>query len=400
MPKSVEDELAGPTVFKDRKVVDFDWVPPRLWHRDDELGQLSQLFRGVAEGSTSQRALITGDVGTGKTALAKFFCQRFQEAMRPKGVLVEYQWVNCRQNASEGLVLLQLLKKFDANYPERGYSTNEMINDLRKHIDRRGIHFVALLDEVDALVRKETDLVYALSRFDDQRTVRKPSLSLLLVSSKEGELFEMMDEATRSTVKQSNVVRLSKYKPKQLGDIVADRVSLGFHKGAVDDDVVDLIVDIAGPAGDARYAIELLETAGRAADEEHSDRVLPDHVRSAKAHTRSFVSADKLKRLGRQQLCVLLAVARKLKRSKKTYLTTGEAEDAYRLVAEEFGEPVRAHTQFWKYLKELETADWVSLKRTATTDEGQTQHISLEELPAPILAEKIEGLLAGRATAT
>jgi archaeal cell division control protein 6 len=397
MAKTVEDELAGPTVFKDRKVVDFDWVPPRLWHRDEELSRISQLFRGVAEGSTSQRALIMGEVGTGKTALAKFFCQKFQEAMRPKGVVVEYQWVNCRQNASEGLVLLQLLKKFDPNYPDRGYSTNEMLNDLRKHIDRRGIHFIALLDEVDALVRKETDLVYALTRFDDQRTVRKPTLSLLMVSAR-ADVYDMLDEATRSTVKETNLVRLKRYSPKQLRDIVADRVTLGFHKGAVDDDVVDLIIDIAGPQGDARYAIELLEKAGYAADGDHSDRVQPDHVRSAKAHTRSFVSEAKLRNLQRQPLCVLLAVARKLKRSKRTYLTTGEAEEAYKLVAEEFGEPARAHTQFWKYLKELETADWLHLKRTEATSAGQTQQISLQDLPAPILVEKIEGLLAGRGT--
>jgi len=399
MAKTVEDELSGPTVFKDRKVLDYDWVPPRLWHRDEELGKLTQLFRGVAEGSTSQRALITGEVGTGKSALAKYFSQRFQEAMRPKGMLVEYQWVNCRQNASEGLVLLQLLKKFDANYPERGYSTNEMLNDLRKHIDRRGVHFIALLDEVDALVRKEHDLVYALTRFDDQRTVRKPTLSLLMVSARK-DLYEMLDEATRSTIKRTNVVELVKYNGKQLRDIIGDRAQLAFHKGAVDEEVLDLIADIAGPEGDARYAIELLETAGRAADEEHSDEVLPDHVRSAKAHTRSVVSEGKLRLLGRQQLCALLAVARKLKRTKRTYLTTGEAEEAYKLVAEEFDEPVRAHTQFWKYLKELETADWIHLKRVEATSTGQTQHISLQDLPAPILAEKVEGLLAHRAKAT
>lgn len=395
MGKTVEDELAGPSVFKDRRKLDYDWVPDRLLHRDEELATLSQLFRGVAEGSSGQRALITGGVGTGKTALAKYFCRRFEEALRPKGILVEHEWVNCRKNASEGLVLLSLLQHFDKGYPSRGYSTNEMLRDLRKHIDKKGVHFIVLLDEADALLRKDSDLVYAFTRFDDERPLQKPTLSLLLVSANP-DLHGLLDEASRSTVKRTNVVHLERYDEKELRDILEDRANLAFHKGTVDGEVLDLIAGIAAPEGDARYAIELLETAGRAADEEHSDEVEAEHVRGAKAHTRSFVSEGKLKSLGRQQLFSLLAVGRKLKRTRRPFLTTGEAEDAYRLVAEEYGDPPRAHTQFWKYLKELEAAGWLDLKKTGASDAGQTQHISLQELPAGVLVEKVTAILAGK----
>lgn len=395
MAKTVEDELAGPSVFKDQSVLDNDWVPERLLHRDEELRQLAQLFRGVAEGSTAQRALITGRVGTGKTALAKSFCRSFQETMRPKGLVVEYAWVNCRSNASEGLVLLKLLQHFDKNYPTRGYSTNEMINDLRKQIDRRGVHFIALLDEADALLKKDKELVYSLTRFDDQRTVRKPTLSLILVSANAA-LHSLLDEATRSTVKETNVVSLRPYDVKALRDIVADRAERAFHKGVVDARLLDFIADIASLEGNARYAIELLETAGRTADTKRSERVLAEYVRAAKAGTQPVASPAKLKLLGRQQLCVLLAVARKLKRTKQPYVTTGEAEDQYRLVAEEFGETARAHTQFWKYLKELETADWVNLKRTEATGSGQTQHISLEDVTAEDLVKTVAAVLSGK----
>ncbi len=392
MAESVENELAGPTVFKDRAKLDYDWVPDRLLHRDRELGQLAQLFRGVTEGSSGQRALVTGGVGTGKTALAKHFSRTFADTCRAKGVLVEHEWVNCRKNAAEGLVLLKLLQHFDKNYPTRGYSTHEMLNDLRKHIDRRNVHFIVLLDEADALLRKETDLAYALTRFDDERTIPKATLSLLLVSARD-DLHDMLDAPTRSTVKRTNVVTLARYDAVQLQGILADRVALAFHKGTVDDEVVELIADIASEDGDARYAIELLEGAGRAADEDHDERVRSEHVRAVKAHTRSVVSEAKLGLLAPHPLYVLLGVARKLKRSKKTFLTTGEVEDAYRLIAEEFGDTARAHTQFWKYLKELETADWLRLKKTEPTAQGQTQHISLQDLPAAVLEEKLLAIL-------
>jgi archaeal cell division control protein 6 len=396
MPRTVEDELAGPTVFKDRAKLDYDWVPERLLHRDEPLRALGQLFRGVAEGTTSQRALITGGVGTGKTALAKYFSRALAETTRQRGLVIEHAWVNCRQNASEGLVLLKLLQHFDKNYPTRGYSTNEMVNDLRKHIDRRGVHFLVLLDEADALLRKEQDLVYALTRFDDQRAVPRASLSLLLVSARD-DLHAMLDEATRSTVKRTNVIHLERYNAKQLRDIVADRVALAFHKGTVDEDVIAMVADIAGREGDARLAIELIEGAGQAADTAGAGRVDAEHVRQVKPFLASVVSEDKLAKLGTHPLIALLAVARKLGRTRRPYLTTGEAEAVYKVAAEEFGEEPRAHTQFWKYLKELETADWLHLERAeAAGSGGQTQHISLHDLPGGVLVQKVAQLLRDR----
>lgn len=396
MARAVEDPFAGPTLFRDRSKLDYDWVPERLVHRDAERGRLAQIFRGVSDGATGEKALITGRVGTGKTALAKWFARDLQEAERARGHHVETVWVNCRKNAAEGLILLKLLQHFDKNYPTRGYGTHEMLGDLRKHIDRRNCHVVVLLDEIDALVRKETELVYALSRFDDERPIPKATLSLLLVSARpESDIYAMLDEATRSTVKRTNVVTLAPYTASQLRDILADRVALAFHKGVVVDDVIELAADIAAPEGDARYAIELLVGAGRAAEEARATTVEAEHVRAVKAHTRSGVSEAKLRLLAPHPLYVLLGVGRKLRRARKPFLTTGEAEQAYGLVAEEFGDAPRAHTQFWKYLKELETADWLHLKKTGPSAEGQTQLVSLEDLPAAVLAEKIEGLLAG-----
>lgn len=389
----VEDELAGPTVFQDRAKLDFDWVPDRLLHRDNELAQLTSLFRGVAEGTSSQSAIITGGVGTGKTALSKYFCRALQESTRKKSLLLDWVAVNCRKNASDGLTLLSVLQHFDKNYPARGYSTLEMIRDLRIHIERRGVHLIVILDEADALLRKGTDLVYALTRFDDEKATKKPSLSLLLVSMRD-DLPSLLDPASRSTLKRSNVLRLEKYNAEQLQGILAERARLAFRRGAVEEDVLELIAEIAAAEGDARYAIELLEGAGRAADEERSDTVDAEHVRAIKAHTRSFLTESKLRLLSPHQLYVLKGVARKLKRSRRPYLTTGEAEETYRLVAEEHGDEGRAHTQFWKYLKELETAGYLLLRRTEASATGQTQHISLHDIPASVLLEKLDGLLS------
>jgi archaeal cell division control protein 6 len=392
----VEDELGRSGVFADRSVLDFNWVPDRLPHRDAEMRALTALFRPVADQSVSQSAFVTGHVGSGKTVLTKRFATEFKDAAAKRQQNVEHVHVNCRRNASEGLVLQEILHRFDPKYPERGFSTNEMMRDLRKHLDRRGCHVIVTLDEADALIAKEgSDLVYSLSRFDDERTSPKATLSLLLVSAR-ADLPFMLDEASRSTVRRSNVVELAKYNATQLLDILQDRAKRAFHRGVVEDEVLDLISEIAAEEGDARYAIELLDHAGRNADEEGSDTVEAEHVRAAKAYTRSFATVSKMQLLSLHPQLALKGIARKMSRGKgRTYLTTGEAEEAYALACEEHDESPRAHTQFWKYLKELETAGWIRLKAAPRSEaSGNTQYISLPDVPAKILIAKLDESLA------
>ncbi|HKM75976.1 MAG TPA: cell division control protein Cdc6, partial [Candidatus Bathyarchaeia archaeon] len=71
----VKETLAGPTVFKDETPLSLEYMPRSLLHRDAQMRFLTQLFRFSVENpfSTSQRVLITGDVGTGKTVLSQRF---------------------------------------------------------------------------------------------------------------------------------------------------------------------------------------------------------------------------------------------------------------------------------------------------------------------------------------
>ena len=77
------------SVFIDEGVLDLNYVPPRLLHRDEELRFLNGLFRFVIEApyEMSQRAVIVGGVGSGKTALAQRFGLNLkEEAGRRMGI--------------------------------------------------------------------------------------------------------------------------------------------------------------------------------------------------------------------------------------------------------------------------------------------------------------------------
>jgi len=197
-----------------------------------------------------------------------------------------------------------------------------------------------------------------------------------------------------STFRRTNAVEFPKYSDGELRDILKIRVGLAFHPGTVDDSVVELIADIASDFGDARYAIDILERAGSLADEELAGEVTPENVRTAKAGVTQSDLQERLNELDKPQRLVLLGIARKIRR--KTYITTGDAEEAYGLVCEEFHEKRRAHTQFWKYLQDLDAMGLIDAKKSGEGVVGKTTMISLPGIPAKVLSDNIETTLKRR----
>ena len=382
----------GPSVFKDRAKVSFDYVPEKLPHREAQVQRLFSIFRPVGDSGLAANAFLYGSVGTGKTHTAKRFCEDFRVYANKQGRGLDHVHVNCRQKMGDDAVLLHILKHFDARFPDRGFSIPEKLDSLRKWLEKQQVHLVIILDEVDVLLKKSgSELVYTFSRFGEE--AGKGNVSLILISQRR-DAIDRLDAAAMSTFRRTNTVEFPKYAQEELADILKVRVGLAFYPGTVDNGIIDLIADIASEYGDARYAIDLLEGAGAAADAEIAGEVGPEHVRIAKAGVTQSDLQERLHELDKPQRLVLLGIARKIRR--KTYITTGEAEEAYGLVCEEFHEKRRAHTQFWKYLQDLDAMGLIDAKKSGEGVVGKTTMISLPGIPAKVLSDNIETTLKRR----
>ncbi|TLZ51365.1 MAG: AAA family ATPase [Methanobacteriota archaeon] len=387
--------LRGGTVFKDKAKLSFDFVPETLLHRDAQLQRLQSLFRPLLDAGASSTAFLHGPVGTGKTHLSRRFATDLGRAAPEKGKAAEYVLVNCRQRMGDDSVLLAILKKFDERFPDRGFSIPEKLQTLRGQLERHKVHLIVILDEADALLKKSgPQLVYTFTRWGEEGG--RSTVSLLLISQK-ADALDKLDAAARSTFRRGNEVDFPRYTRKELWDIARYRADLAFHPATVPDEVIDLVADLAAEDGDARRAIEILLYAGLAADDENAGEVGAEHVRGAKGEVHPTHVEDRLKGLDVTRKLVLLAVARKAR--KKTYVTTGEAEEAYAIACEEFGEKKRGHTQFWKYLKELDALGLIEAKLSGEGVVGKTTMISLPEVPAKPLAQLIETSLRPRSAA-
>jgi len=384
------------SVFIDETKLDINYVPSSLPHRERQLQFLAQFFRFAVErpGKMSQRVLITGSIGTGKTVLCQSFGRNITKEAREKGINLNYVHVNCRECKGSFFQILQrVILNFYPRFPRRGYSAEELLHMLMEVLDEKNAYLILALDELDALIRTaDSEPLYDLTRVHESRMQASQRLSLICILRKP-EYLESLDPSTRSTL-QRNLIHLEDYSPSQLRDILSDRVAVAFRHGAVSDETLDFVAESASSeVGGARYAIELLWRAGKYADASESPVVLAEHVRKASTSIYPTVRRDTISSLGVHEKLFLLGVARRFKQAENAYLTMGEAEDAYAVICEEHNKKPRGHTQIWKYIKELAALGIIKTEISGVGRRGKTTIISLPNVPASDLENELNKVL-------
>ena len=380
------DRIGAGKVLVDRSPLSFDWTPPNLVGRDRELSSLASMFMGIGSEGVSGRAVVIGHVGTGKTVLTRRFGEdviRELEGVRK----MAFSHVNCRNHPSTNQVLQQIALSLDSRHPERGFSSGEIIQTIRRNIRSRGLLMILVLDEVDVLIRRDnSDLIYKLLRIDENQG-GQGTISLILVSQ-DLSLMGMMEPAIISRLGESNVLKLEPYDYNGLIGISKQRYEASCRPGSVSDDILDKIGRFAADTGDARLAIELLEAAVRRAEmdgrgEVTLSDVMPSTIRSAS------VEPSQVDSLSTHQKLVLLGICRRLRKEEE--VSSGDARKLYEVICEEFSMKPRSYTTFWKHLKALEREGLLEARSTNTSvGRGRTTYITMTNTAPATIGSRIE----------
>jgi cell division control protein 6 len=388
--------LSHQSVFKDEGKLDINYIPQQLPHREKENRLLMEFFSFITRypERMSQRVIVTGDVGTGKTVLAQHFGAEITSEANKRAIKFRYVHVNCREfRGSLQPILHHVVAVFRPKYPPRGYSADEVLSTLMQVLDEENAFMVLALDEFDSLIENEgSDAVYKLTRLQEMRQGKPQRLSFIFIM-RDLKSLEKLDESARSTLQRS-IICLERYGKPQLLDILSQRVSMAFELGAIEEDVVDLIAELAfTETGNARFGIELLWRAGKYSDAAQAGIVDAECVRMAVSNIVPGMRKSELAGLGLHEKIFLLAVARYFKENEEAYALLSEVEKTYAVICEELGEQRNSHTQIYNYAQFLSSMRILKLEVGSAATRGRSTRISLLSIPAHELEKELSATL-------
>jgi archaeal cell division control protein 6 len=333
-------------IFKDREKLSPRYVPPNLLHRDGQIEELITFFKDSAldpARSFLKPVQIVGPAGTGKTSTVLRFGERFVSEARRNGVSAQHVYVNLKlQGGSRVILYRHLLEKATPEVYSSSLSGEEMLRAMLKRLRETNRYLLLSLDEVDYFIKstKETRIIYDLTRLNEVDPESGCNVVGVIFVSRNKDFHEKLDRAELSALGRITI-EFHPYRRDEMVDILAQRASYAFQPGAVSEDVLRYVADLtASPpiGGDVRYALDTLLYAGTLAENQNSDRILVDHVRTIYAEVHPSITDEDIMDLPKKEhLITLLAIAKSLTAGDAPYVALKDIRLNAKIVCEEMG---------------------------------------------------------------
>lgn len=320
--------LSGTKIFANRDVLRHDYVPDALPHRDEHIHKLGAIVAPALTGSKISNVFIYGKTGTGKTAVARFVLAHLERRASDTGAPIKICYVNCRLAGTNYRVLAELCHAGSVNVPFTGLASGEVLDRFRTSLISTKRSIVVVLDEIDALVKRQQDdaLLYELTRINE--SLRGSWVGLVGISN-DLHFKEFLDPRVLSSLSEEELV-FRPYLADELYDILLARARSAFLPSALLDPAIRLCAALAaGEHGDARRALDLLRVAGELAEREGATTVDEKHVKFAQQKIENDRVAEVLKSLPLHSKIVLVAAHLTSSRMQEGAIT-GDVYDVYK----------------------------------------------------------------------
>ena len=271
-------------MITDARVLQSEFIPREVQHRDAEVNYLSSVLNPVTNGQRADPALLHGPSGVGKTCIAQFLVEQLRENV----VKLNHQYVNCWEDYSRFKTLYRLLDGIAPTVDIHRQSTPKDVL-LERLRDANDAPYVIILDEVDQL--EDKSLLYDLYRL--------PHITMILIANNEEELLMSIDDRLNSRLCDCERIHFKPYHENELVAILQDRVRWGLMDNFIDRPLLELIA--ANSSGDARVAIGILRRAARTAKNAPVDHITSDIIRKATPEAKTEIKQKTVNRLTTHQ---------------------------------------------------------------------------------------------------
>jgi cell division control protein 6 len=367
------------TLFRDREVFEFTYMPDELHHRDAQIRELALLARPALRSGSPRSAILRGPPGTGKTTTVRRLFAEIEETTQQ----IAPVYINCKQHRTPFAVFACIFEAV-VGYtpPATGKHLDEVVRVAAKRLGERDAALLVCLDDANYLheARQLNDLLYRILRLYEAWDVRKPGV-FAISSDLRLNLYTGVDERVRSVFHPTEVY-FSPYAKSEIQEILGDRIRQGLYPNVVPKTNVNLIADLTAREQDIRVGIDLVRAAAENAEGAGRRTVTRKDVMDA---SRSIITPTLQKRaadLNEGERALLYRIAEMAQKTDAT-MTSGAVFEA----TQEY--IPNGATTYRTRLKRLEEAGLVDLP--LRTDRGRTREILLRFAPDQVLAacEKI-----------
>jgi len=362
------------TLFRDREVFEFTYMPDVLHHRDAQIRELALLARPALRGGSPRSAVLRGPPGTGKTTTVRRLFAEIEETTQQ----IAPVYINCKQHRTPFAVFACIFEAV-VGYtpPSTGKHIDEVVRLAAKRLSERDAALLVCLDDANYLyeARQLNDLLYRILRLYEGWDVRKPGV-FAISSDLRLNLSTGVDERVRSVFHPTEV-NFPPYAKPEILEILGDRIRQGLYPNVMPKANVTLIADLTAREQDIRIGIDLVRVAAENAENAGRRTATRKDVMDA---SRSIITPTLQKRaadLSEGERTLLYRIA-ELAQETGADMTSGaiyEATQEYIPTGE---------TTYRTRLRRLEEAGLIDL--ALRTDRGRTREVLLRFAPEQVLA--------------
>jgi len=376
-----ERVLASPSIFCNREVLGYDFIPGELPHRDEEILKLGAILAPTLKGAKCSNVFIYGKTGTGKTAVTKYVLSRLLKMNGEVARPIRICYVNCKLAGTQYRVISHMCQAVGVRTPSTGLATAELFKRFREGLESSASMFWGVFDEVDELVKKYGDsILYEFTRINEELVNSR--VAMIGISN---DLYfkEDLDPRVLSSLGEEELV-FKPYSAEELKDILLQRIGVAFHAGAFSESALNLCAALAAAEhGDARRALDLLRIAGEVAERSGASAVTEGHVREAQRRIDRDRIVEVLASLPIQSKMIIYALYQ-VQTEKGLGVTTGELYKHYRALCQGRGLEALTYRRVGSLLNELDILGVVAAPIANLGRYGRTKRIRLNS-PGKIL---------------
>lgn len=379
-------------LFKDKFVLQTNYTPETIPHRDKEIEQIAAILAPCLKGDRTSNLFVYGKTGTGKTLSVHYVKNELLKRAKSNGNgnFLQIEYLNCKLKKvadTEYRILAELIKKLGGEVPSTGLPTDQVYNRFIDLIEKDKKLIILILDEVDQAVKKISDnFLYNLTRLNSE--LSKTQISIIGISN-DLRFLDNLDPRVRSSLSEEEIV-FPPYNALQLKDILKTRADSAFNSGAISEGVIEKCAAFAAREhGDARRALDLLRVAGELAERQGDKKIKLKHIDLANNKIERDKILDVIETEPKQFQLVLLAILNLSEDNRTSRIFTGDVYRIYQEFCKSTGTEVLTQRRVSSVISEFDMLGLINANNISRGTYGKTREIK-SQIPQEIVEQAKE----------